>query len=316
MRDDDDTDDRDDDTPDLADLFPGFAARYVDTKAGRLFLRTGGSGPALLLLHGFPQSHVMWHKVAPKLAERFTLVIPDLPGYGWSAAPRADRDHAPYTKRAMAAALVEMMEALGFAHFALMGHDRGARAGYRLGLDNPGRLDRLVVLDIIPTYAMWHRMDRARMLQVYHWGLLAQPAPLPETLIGPSSDYYLKATMASWTAAKDLSAFDERAMAYYAAAIASPDRLSAMCEDYRAGATTDLAHDEADIAAGRTLSCPTLAVWGAAGIPSRGASPLEAWKALAPDIAGAAVESGHFVCEEAPEATLAAVLPFLTADGR
>lgn len=297
---------------DLADLFPGFSSHYVDTRAGRIFLRQGGGGPPLLLLHGFPQSHVMWHQVAPALTEHFTLVVPDLPGYGWSAAPEAGHEQAPYSKRAMAAAMVEVMEDLGFAHFSLMGHDRGARAAYRLGLDNPGRLDRLVVLDIVPTYVMWHRMDRARALQVYHWAFLAQPTPLPETLIGANPRYFIDATMASWTAKKDLSAFDTRALAYYRAAIASPDRLTAMCADYRAGATIDLAHDEADIAAGRTLSCPVFALWGETGIPSRGASPLEAWAALAPGITGAAVPGGHFVCEEAPKAVIAAVLPFLS----
>ncbi|MFG1430713.1 alpha/beta hydrolase [Xanthobacter sp. V2C-8] len=299
---------------DLADLFPGFESHHVDTKAGRIFLRRGGGGPPLLLLHGFPESHVMWHQVAPKLAESFTLVIPDLPGYGWSAAPEADGDQLPYTKRAMAAAMVELMERQGFSHFSLMGHDRGARVGYRLGLDNPGRLDRLVLLDIIPTYLMWHRMDRARALQVYHWAFLAQPSPLPERLIAAHPAFYLEWTMASWTVAKDLSAFDARALAYYRAAFSSPDRIAAMCADYRAGATFDLAHDEADLAAGRTLSCPSFLVWGEAGIPSRGASPLDAWRALAPDIAGAAVPGGHFVCEEAPGPTLDAVLPFLLGD--
>ena len=296
---------------DLADLFPGFQSHYVDTEAGRIFLRQGGEGPPLLLLHGFPQSHVMWHKMAGKLAETHTLVIPDLPGYGWSAAPEPGADHDPYSKRAMAAAMVELMEKQGFAHFALMGHDRGARVGYRLGLDHPGRLDRLVLLDIVPTYVMWHRMDRARALQVYHWSFLAQPHPLPETLIGAHPRYFIDWTMASWTALKDLSAFDPRAMAYYRAAIASPDRLRAVCEDYRAGATIDLAHDEADLAAGRTLLCPTLAVWGEAGIPSRGSSPLEAWSALAPKIEGQGVAGGHFICEEAPEPVLKAVAPFL-----
>lgn len=298
---------------DLADLFPDFASHYVDTQAGRIFLRQGGEGPPLLLLHGFPQSHVMWHKVAKELAKIRTLVIPDLPGYGWSAAPEPVAEHVPYTKRAMAAAMVEVMEKQGFAHFALMGHDRGARVGYRLGLDHPGRLDRLVLLDIVPTYVMWHKMDRARALQVYHWAFLAQPHPLPETLIGPNSRYFLEWTLASWTALKDLSAFDPRALAYYQAAFASPDRLRAMCEDYRAGATIDLAHDEADLAAGRTLLCDTMAVWGEAGIPSRGASPLEAWSALAPKISGQGVPGGHFVCEEAPAAVLKAVGPFLAA---
>lgn len=296
---------------DASDLFPGFDSHYVDTKAGRIFLRQGGKGSPLLLLHGFPQSHVMWHKVAPKLAEQHTLVIPDLPGYGWSAAPVEGADHAPYSKRAMAAAMVEVMEHLGFAHFSLMGHDRGARAGYRLGLDHPGRLDALVVLDIVPTYVMWHKMDRARALQVYHWSMLAQPKPLPEKLIGAHPAWFLDWTMASWTAAKDLSAFDPRAMVQYRAAISSPDRLHAMCEDYRAGATIDLAHDEADLAAARTLSCPVFVLWGSAGIPSRGVSPLEAWTAFAPKLDGTGVEAGHFVCEEAPEAMLQAVMPFL-----
>ena len=298
---------------DLADLFPGFASHHVGTKAGQLFLRQGGEGPPLLLLHGFPQSHVMWHKMAAKLAKSFTLVIPDLPGYGWSAAPEPGRDQFPYAKRHMAAALVEVMEHLGFAHFSLMGHDRGARVGYRLGLDNPGRLDRLVLLDIAPTYVMWHKMDRARALQVYHWPFLAQPAPLPEKLISGHPDFYLEWTMASWTAAKDLTAFDARAMAFYRAAFNAPDRVHAMCADYRAGATLDLAHDEADIAAGRTLSCPVFLVWGEAGIPGRGVSPLDAWSALAPQVSGTAVPGGHFVCEEAPAAALDAVLPFLTA---
>lgn len=298
---------------DMSDLYPGFASHYLDSSAGRIFLRQGGTGAPVLLLHGFPQSNVVWHRMAPKLAEQYTLIIPDLPGYGWSAAPEAGADHAPYSKRAMGAAMVEVMERLGFAHFAVMGHDRGARVAYRMGLDNPGRLDRLVVLDIVPTYVMWHRMDRARALQVYHWSLLAQPKPLPEKLIGSRPAWFLDWTMASWTAAKDLSAFDTRALTHYRAAISSPDRLTAMCEDYRAGATIDLAHDEADIAAGRTLSCPVFVAWGSSGIPARGASPLEAWKALAPDVTGTGVECGHFLAEEAPERTLAAVLPFLSA---
>lgn len=300
---------------DLSDLYPGFASHYIDTKAGRIFLRQGGTGSPLLLLHGFPQSHVMWHRVAPNLAERHTLVIPDLPGYGWSAAPEGGPEHFPYSKRTMAAAMVEVMENLGFAHFALMGHDRGARAAYRLGLDHPGRLDRLVLLDIVPTYVMWHKMDRARALQVYHWAMLAQRKPLPEKLVGGNPAFFLDWTLGAWSPGRDISFFDPRAVAAYRAAISSPDRLHAMCEDYRAGATIDLAHDEADLAAGRTLSCPTLALWGSSGIPSRGASPLDSWKAFAPQVEGQAIEAGHFLAEEAPTAVLEAVGPFL-AQGR
>lgn len=296
---------------DLADLFPGFESHYVDTPAGRIFARTGGSGPPLLLMHGYPQTGAMWHKMAPELAKTHRLIIPDLPGYGWSAAPEPGPDHAPYTKRAMGEAMVRMMEHLGHAHFAVAAHDRGARVGYRIGLDHPGRLDKLAVFDILPTSTMWHHMDRARSMTAYHWMFLAQPHPFPETVIGNDPRYYFDWTLASWTAAKDLSAFDPRALAHYRAACEVPERIRAMCEDYRAGATIDLLHDEADLAAGRTIDCPVLAVWGTKWIPGRGASPVEAWRAFAPDVSGAPVEAGHFVCEEAPEDVLAALVPFL-----
>ncbi|WP_341988555.1 alpha/beta hydrolase [Azorhizobium sp. AG788] len=296
---------------DLADLFPGFESHYVDTAAGRIFARTGGSGPPLLLLHGYPQTGVMWHKMAPELAKTHTLVIPDLPGYGWSAAPEPGAHHDPYSKRAMGEAMVRVMEHLGHAHFAVAAHDRGARVGYRIGLDHPGRLDKLAVFDILPTSAMWHHMDRARAMTAYHWMFLAQPHPFPETVIGKDPRYYFDWTLASWTAAKDLSAFDPRALAHYRASCEVPERIRAMCEDYRAGATIDLMHDEADLAAGRTIDCPVLAVWGTKWIPGRGASPLEAWRAFAPDVSGAPVEAGHFVCEEAPGEVLAALVPFL-----
>ncbi|MFG1463546.1 alpha/beta hydrolase [Xanthobacter sp. DSM 24535] len=297
---------------DLADLFPGFLSHNLDTPAGRLFARVGGDGPPLLLLHGYPQTGAMWHRLAGDLAQTHRLIIPDLPGYGWSAAPAPGKDHAPYSKRAMGAALVALMESLGHAHFALVGHDRGARVGYRLALDEPGRVDRLAVLDIVPTLTMWHGMDRARAMQVYHWTFLAQPHPLPETLIGGNARYYLDQTLASWTAAKDLSAFDPRALAHYRAAYSSPDHIRAMCEDYRAGATIDLAHDEADLAAGRMIACPVLAIWGAHGIPSRGATPLDAWRIFAPQVQGQAIEGGHFLPEEAPQALIQALLPFLS----
>lgn len=294
----------------LADLYPAFESHYVDTPAGRVFTRVGGSGPPLLLLHGFPQTHVMWHRVAPELAASHRLIIPDLPGYGWSAAPAPGRAHFPYAKRAMAEAMVALMEHFGHVHFAVAGHDRGARVGYRLALDAPGRVERLAVLDIIPTLAMWHGMDRARALQVYHWSFLAQPHPFPEHLIGADPTYFLDWTMADWTATRDLSVFDPRALSHYRAAFSSPDHIRAACEDYRAGATTDLSHDEADLAAGRQIDCALLALWGASGIPSRGASPLEAWAVFAPKRSGAPIEGGHFICEEAPDAVSAALKAF------
>jgi len=169
--------------PDLADLFPGYQSKWINTASGRIFARVGGSGPPLLLLHGFSSTHVMWHQVAPQLADKFTLIIADLPGYGWSDMPESDKDHTPYTKRAMAKTMVEAMEQLGHVHFALAGHDRGGRVSYRLALDHPGRLSRLAVLDILPTYNYWERMNRLYALKIYHWTFLAQPHPLPETLI-------------------------------------------------------------------------------------------------------------------------------------
>ncbi len=169
--------------PDLADLFPGYASEWINTSAGRIFARVGGKGPPLLLLHGFSSTHVMWHTVAPKLADKFTLIIADLPGYGWSDMPDSDKNHTPYTKRAMAKTMVEAMEQLGHVHFALAGHDRGGRVSYRLALDHPGRLSQLAVLDILPTYDYWEKMNRLYALNIYHWTFLAQPYPLPETLI-------------------------------------------------------------------------------------------------------------------------------------
>jgi haloacetate dehalogenase len=298
---------------DLADLHPGFASRWIGTSIGKMFARTGGEGPPLLLLlHGYTQTNVMWHRVAPVLAQHFSLVIPDLPGYGWSVAPEADADHEPYSKRAMANVMIELMEALGHVRFRLAGHDRGGRVAYRLALDHPERVERLAVLDIVPTYAMWHGMDRKMAMKVWHWPFLAQPYPLPEMLISKAPVEYLEWKMASWSKTRDLSGFDPRALAHYRAAFADPIRIHAHSEDYRAGATSDLVADEADRAAGKTIACPVLALWGAAGIPSE-SGPLAIWREWASDVRGQPVDSGHFVAEEAPEATAAALIDFFTA---
>jgi haloacetate dehalogenase len=298
--------------PDLADLYPGYASHFIDTSAGRIFARMSGrSGPPLLLLHGHPQSNVMWHRVAPLLAPHLTLVIADLPGYGWSAAPEAADDHAPYTKRAMAAAMVELMEALGFARFRLAGHDRGGRVGYRLALDHPGRLEQLAVLDIVPTWDMWHRMNAALATRAWHWMFLALPAPFPETLIGHDPTFFFDARARAGANAKVVSVFDPRALAHYHAAYQDPLRIHAMCEDYRAGRTTDLACDEADRAAGKKINCPVLAIWGAGGLPaSAELDPLACWRDWASDLRGFAIESGHYVPEENPAATAQALLEF------
>jgi haloacetate dehalogenase len=238
---------------DLADLFPGFASEWINTKSGRIFARVGGKGPPLLLLHGFSETHVMWHRVAPQLADRFTLIIADLPGYGWSDMPDSDKDHTPYTKRAMAQTMIEAMEQLGHVHFALAGHDRGGRVAYRLALDHPGRLSRLAVLDILPTYNYWERMNRLYALKIYHWTFLAQPAPLPETLIGGNPDFFLRQKMASQTKSRNLEAIDKRALEHYLAAFRDPSRVHAMCEDYRAGAYADFEIDKNDHDAARHL---------------------------------------------------------------
>ncbi|PSC04642.1 alpha/beta hydrolase [Alsobacter soli] len=299
---------------DLADLFPGFASKWIDTEAGKIFARVGGEGPPLMLLHGFPQTHVMWRRLAPALAERFTVVAMDLRGYGWSTAPRGDGGLEVYSKRAMGRDVVAVMEQLGHVRFALVGHDRGARVGYRLALDEPGRVERLALLDIMPTLLMWERMDAKRAMQVYHWTFLAQPEPLPEKVIGGDPIHWLEHTLASWTKAKSLAPFDAGALAHYRAFFNNPDRIHACCEDYRAGATTDLAQDRADRDAGKTIACPTAVIWGSAGIPAAGSSPLDTWhETFAPQATGQAVDSGHFVAEENPQSTLDALLPFLTA---
>jgi haloacetate dehalogenase len=298
---------------DLADLYPGFASHWVDTSIGRIFTRTGGSGPPLLLLHGYTQTNVLWHRVAPTLAAEFSLAIPDLPGYGWSDVPRADANHAPYDKRSMAKVMVEVMEKLGHARFRLAGHDRGGRVSYRLALDHPGRVEKLATLDIVPTYDMWHGMNRVMAMKVWHWPFLAQPEPLPEMLISKAPVEYLEWKMASWTKAKSVSVFDPRAMEHYRAAFSDPLRIHAHCEDYRAGRGADLDHDEADRAAGKKIACPMLALWGAAGIPSETGGPLNIWRQWANDVRGQPVDSGHFIAEENAAVTAKALLDFFTS---
>ncbi len=297
---------------DLADLFPGFESRWIPTEVGKAFARVGGSGPPVVLLHGFPQTHVLWHRMAPALAERHTVVAMDLRGYGWSSAPPGDAAHETYSKRAMGRDVVTVMEALGHTRFHVVGHDRGGRVAYRLALDHPGRTLSLTVLDIMPTLTMWEGMTAQRAMQVYHWTFLAQPAPMPERLIAGAARFWQDEKLASWSGPRSLDVFDPRALAHYHAFFESPDRIHALCEDYRAGATVDLAHDREDRDAGKTILCPTLAVWGNAGIPAASSSPLDVWRAtFAPQIEGAGVDSGHFVPEENPQATLDLLLPFL-----
>ena len=293
------------------DFFPGFETRMIAAPAGSIFTRIGGSGPPLLLLHGFPQTHLEWRLIAPALAEKFTLVLMDLRGYGGSSVPPSEHG-AGYAKREMAKDAVAVMAALGFARFNIIGHDRGGRVAYRLALDAPERVERLAVIDIIPTGEMWRSMDAARAMQTYHWLFLAQPAPMPESLIRGAATAWLKHTLASWTDDKSLAAFGD-ALDAYCAAFEQDERIHAFCEDYRAGATVDRRLDEEDQAAGRRIAAPLLALWGAKGIPSEGDDPLQIWRRWAVKAEGRAIQGGHFLPEENPEATAAALLDFFAA---
>ncbi|WP_394708207.1 alpha/beta fold hydrolase [Breoghania sp.] len=295
--------------PNLPELFPGFETRMVEGDGATLHVRIGGEGPPLVLLHGYPQSGVMWHKVVPDLSKHFTCIIPDLRGYGQSSIPASQAGQG-YSKRAMGQDIAAMMTRLGHESFALVGHDRGARVAYRMGLDHGDRLTRIAVLDILPTLEYWRQMDWRYGLKIYHWLFLAQPYPLPENLISGASTYYLQHTLASWTAARNLSAFDARALEHYRTFFADPARIHALCEDYRAGAGLDMDQDAADREAGRTIDVPLLALWGGHGL-APGSSPLDVWREWAPGAQGQAINAGHFVAEENPEETTEALLAFL-----
>lgn len=296
----------------MKDLFPGFEARSIETIGAEIFLRIGGSGPPVLMLHGYPQTHVMYHKIAADLARSFTVVIPDLRGYGDSSCPPNDADNFTYSKRAMGQDMVHVMQELGFTLFNLVGHDRGGRVAYRMALDYPERVERLAVLDIIPTHAMWHGFSVDLAMKVYHWLFLAQPEPLPEMLISRAPVEYLNHTIASWTKSRDLSAFAPEALEHYHRFFSDPAHIKATCDDYRAGQTYDLHADEADFEAENKITCPLLAVWGDAGIPGKTDGPLGVWRRWGTNVFGLAIDSGHFVAEENPEATLLALLQFLT----
>jgi haloacetate dehalogenase len=299
------------------DLFPGFESHWIDTEVGRVFARSKGDGPPVVLLHGFPQTHVMWHHLAPTLAETYRVVLMDLRGYGWSSAPKGDAAHETYSKRAMARDVITVMEALGAVRFAVAGHDRGARVGYRLALDHPGRVERLALLDILPTAYVWSQMKAGRIAAA-HWAYLSEPFPKPEEEIGRDPVAYFEGLMRKWSAPGDLSAFDPIAMAAYRNGFNEPSRIHTFCEDYRAGATRDVEADEADLAAGKKIACPTQLIWsdfylvrGSGGEPM---SPLDVWRqTFAPKITGIGVSSGHFVAEENPGATLEALSAFLSA---
>jgi haloacetate dehalogenase len=289
-------------------LFPGFANRKVRTSAATINVTHGGNGTPVLLLHGYPQTHVMWHAVAPALAEDFTVVACDLRGYGDSDKPETTADHWPYTKRAMGRDQVAVMHALGLERFGVCGHDRGARVGYRMALDHPERVERLAVIDIVPTGEVLLRADREMALGYYHWFFLAQPAPLPERLIGAAPDAYYRHF--------DPAFFDADAVAAYRRNGEDPATIHAMCEDYRAAMTLDYAHDLADRGRKRRIACPVLALWGARWHLEDWYDVLAVWREWADDVSGRALDCGHYAAEERPEETLAELRAFLATSPR
>jgi haloacetate dehalogenase len=285
-------------------MFEGFDAASVDVGETSIYVRRGGIGPPLLLLHGHPQTHVMWHRVAPRLARDFTVVAADLRGYGRSGRPPTTADHAPYAKRAMARDQVAVMRSFGFEHFFVAGHDRGGRVAYRLALDHPERVRKLAVLDIVPTADVFRRLDRRLGLAFWHWFFLAQREPLPEQLIGCNPDgYYFRGGGA---------AFHPDALADYVRWVRDPATIHAMCEDYRAGAGLDVEHDEADRGV-RRIACPVLALWSSRNALARRHDVLAIWRDWADDVRGRPLDCGHFLAEEAPDETYDELAGFFSA---
>jgi haloacetate dehalogenase len=285
-------------------MFEGFELSMIETAEAVIRVRYGGSGPPLLLLHGHPQTHVMWHLVAPRLAQDFTVVAADLRGYGRSSKPPTDAEHEPYSKRAMARDQVEVMHQLGFDQFFLAGHDRGARCAYRLALDHPQRVRRLAVLDIIPTGEALRRTDMAFALGFWHWFFLAQPAPLPEQLIGANPDsYYFRHSR---------HLFHPQALDDYLQSVHDPATIQAMCEDYRAGVTIDFQLDEADRGRQR-IACPVLVLWSRQGELEQWYDVPAIWRDWATDVRGRGLNCGHYLAEEAPDETYEELRSFFSS---
>ncbi len=286
-------------------FFPGFQARDIKTSSAKIHLVVGGSGPPVLLLHGYPQTHIIWRKIAPQLAQNFTVIAPDLRGYGDSSRPPDGENHSGYSKRAMARDQVEVMEQLGFRRFAVVGHDRGGRVAHRMALDYRESVERLAVLDIVPTYKLYTSVTKEFATAYFHWFFLIQEAPLPESLIENSLEKWLAwalgGTPPHW--------MEDAAYQEYLRALRKPGTLHALCEDYRAAASIDLDHDAADLH--RKIECPLLALWAAKGAMQPLYDVLQTWKERATDVRGKALDSGHFLPEEASGAVLAELLPFL-----
>ena len=291
-------------------FFPGFEPSRVRTADDiHLHALQGGEGPPLLLLHGHPQTHVIWHRVAAELARHFRVVLCDLRGYGDSSKPRGASDHANYSRRSMAADLVALMREFGHTRFAVLAHDRGARVAHRLAADHPQAVSRMTLLDIAPTLAMYRKTDEAYARAYWHWFFLIQPAPLPERLIEADPGAYVRDLMR--TRNGSLECFDPRALQAYSRCLAQPGAAHGLCEDYRAAASIDLEHDAADRSRGLKLELPLQVLWGEYGVVQRCFRPLDEWREVALDVRGGTLPCGHYVPEEAPRELLDAALPFL-----
>jgi haloacetate dehalogenase len=297
------------------DLFDGFAERDIVTDRGTVFARVGGTGPPVLLLHGYPQTHVMWRRAATLLAERFSVVAADLPGYGRSFRPAPAADHAPHSKRALAQDLVQAMSRLGHERFTVAGHDRGGRVAYRMALDHPDQVAALAVLDVVPTGDVWSRADADLALLYWHWAFLAQPAPLPERLIAADPDAFFDFHVRALGLGRAVDRYPAALMAGYRALLDDASIVQAICEDYRAGATVDRAHDEADRGR-RRIRCPVLALWSAHGaLPRLYGDVLDVWRPWADDVTGSGLDASHFLVEDQPEQTAQAVSALLERVG-
>ena len=292
-------------------MFEGFERVRIETEGASINAVCGGKGPPVLLLHGYPQTLVMWHLAAPRLTESFTVVATDLRGYGDSSKPEGGANHAAYSKRSMAADQVEVMEALGFGSFAAVGHDRGGRVAHRMALDYPERVTKLAVLDIVPTHYVFATADKELATAYYHWFFLIQPYDLPERLIGADPDYFLGKKLGGWGTGIEM--FVPEAYAEYERCFSDPKTIHASCEDYRAAATIDLEHDEAD--RDQRVECPLLALWGEKGVVERLYEVLEVWSEYARNVRGRTLPCGHYLPEERPGETVGELVSFLEDRG-
>ncbi|HKV04061.1 MAG TPA: alpha/beta hydrolase [Candidatus Acidoferrales bacterium] len=288
-----------------AAFFPGFKQGKFQASGATIHYVAGGSGPAVLLLHGYPENHLMWRRVAPELAKNHTVIAADLRGYGDSSKPAGGGDHLAYSKRAMAQDQVELMRGLGFPSFAVVGHDRGGRVAHRMARDHRDAVAKIAVLDIVPTYTLYHTVTREFATAYYHWFFLIQPAPFPETLLGNSVEFYMRRSLGRMV--PDL--IPEDVYAEYLRTFRDPAAIHASCEDYRAGASIDLDHDAVDLL--EKVSCPLLVLWGQNGPMNRLYDVLAVWKELGTNVSGRALPAGHFMAEEKPEAVLDELTKFL-----